>query len=74
MPVSNSFPGWVVPETQNATMFELQIVVDLLCSDCRDENKIMKELYDKPFLDKKVKDYVKVLFTPTVLGYHLYSF
>lgn len=49
---------------------EIEIIYDLLCIDSQEADPILQEFLDKPFLDSKVRDQIKVTYTFFPLPYH----
>ena len=52
VPIYGGFPGWVVGE--GATGINVEIVIDLMCSDCQANNPIWNEVLQTAWLDGTV--------------------
>ena len=72
VPVYGTYPGWV--QGDNRVGIEVEIFLDLLCSDCQNENPIWNSLLDTAWLDGTVSDQVTWAYTPLPLPYHVHTF
>jgi hypothetical protein len=52
VPVYGTYPGWVLGS--NAKGIFVEIYLDLLCSDCQDQNPVWNELLTTSWLDGTV--------------------
>ena len=54
VPVFGTYPGWV--QGGGEANINLELFIDLMCSDCKAENPVMAELLDTPWLGGTVAD------------------
>ena len=72
VPIYGTYPGWVVGKGK--TGITVEIVLDLMCSDCQGENPTWNQLLQTPWLDGTVADQVYWAYTPFPLPYHVHAF
>ena len=54
VPVYGTYPGWV--QGSGRAGINVEVFIDLMCSDCQGQNPIWNELLQTPWLDGTVAD------------------
>ena len=72
VPVYGSYPGWV--NGSGHAGINVEVFIDLTCSDCQANNPVWNEVLASPWLDGTVADQVYWAYTPFPLPYHVHAF
>ena len=71
-PVYGTYPGWVVGNGK--ANINVQVAIDLVCTDCMAANPIWNEVLQTSWLDSTVQDQVFWGYSPFPLPYHVHTF
>ena len=72
IPISGRYPGWSQGVPRSGINVEL--FIDLLCSDCAHENDVINTLAKTEWNGSTFAEQIGINFTPFVLPYHNHSF